>query len=141
VYLGDQRIREQRREGADGGPNPGNGDLSIVEEPSGDLDWYSLVEFTENLQDKFVGLCVCHGYCEDTTCAFVTATSLCLSLVAPEAELTADEASSFFPDFLKAVDSVSIESVDPNDIRRALESTNRLAEKKMRLYSLGLSSE
>jgi hypothetical protein len=91
---------------AHGGSDPGNGDVCIVEGPSGNLDWHSLVEFTENLQDKFVALYVCHGYCEDTTCAFVTATSLCLSLVAPEAELTADEASSFFPDFLKAVDSV-----------------------------------
>jgi hypothetical protein len=79
---------------AHGGPDPVNGDVSIVEGPSGRLDWHSIVELTENLQDKIVALCVCHGYCED---------------------------SQSIP---------SIESVHPNDIRRALESTNQLAEKR-----------
>lgn len=125
---------------AHGEEDPKNGEVNVVVGPEGNSHWYFLSELSENLQDKFLMLCVCYGFCTDVRSAFVSRDSLCLSVLAPMDSLDADEAEAFFPAFLGELNSSAKRSIDPNDIVRALKSTNSLSKGKMHLYSEGHSS-
>ncbi len=124
---------------AHGGDDTGDGKVSNIDGPTGISEWYSMAAVSDFLNDKFIALCVCHGYCEDAISAFLHDGPSALSLLAPTKDLSVDEALAFFPAFFKDLSQSSLNSIDPNEIRAAMNSNNHLSNKKMRLYSDGLS--
>ena len=123
---------------AHGGGEPKGGRASAVAGPLGRMDWYSLSALTENLRDKFVMLAVCHGYCEDAISAFLTDDSWALSLLASKVSLSSREAIAFFPPFLETLTGSCPQSIDPTQIRYALEVNNILSGNKMEMVSHAL---
>ena len=125
---------------AHGAEDEGGQDASFVEGPGSVDEWFSVAALTEQMQDKLLLLCVCHGHCQDAIDAFVLDTSLCLSLVAPNSELTTSEAEAFFPNFLMMLQPTSAKEIDPKTIQEVLMRTNHYATGKMDLFSQGLPS-
>jgi len=125
---------------AHGGREPKGGRASEVAGALGRIDWYSLSALTGNLRDKFVMLAVCHGYCQDAISAFLTDDSWALSLLASKVPLNSKEAIAFFPPFLETLARVCPESIDPIQIRYALETNNSHSGNKMEMFSQGLPS-
>src|SRR5580704_9065651 len=82
-----------------GGKDPNDGTISELDGPPGLGDWYSLAAISEQLQDKFVMLAVCHGYCADAISALTCEDSWALSLLASQVSLNSKEAIDFFPSF------------------------------------------
>lgn len=121
-----------------GAKDLGGKDASHFGGPGAVKEWHSTIELTEGMQDKVVLLCVCDGYCQDAVDAFVTESSLCLSLIGSNAILTASEARNFFPNFLETLKPDSLQEIDPIALKRALEINNHYANGKMRLVSDGL---
>jgi len=123
---------------AHGGRDPDDGTVSKLDGPSGLTDWYLLAALSEKLQDKFVMLAVCYGYCTDAIAALAHEDSWVLSLLASQVPLSSDEAIAFFPGFLEALAAFCPENIDPVQIQHALETTNTLSGNKMKLFSQGL---
>jgi len=123
---------------AHGGKDPNDGTVSEIGGPPGLVDWYSLAALSETLQDKFVMLAVCYGYCTDAISALTKEDSWALSLLASEVALNSNEAIAFFPNFFQALSVLCAEYIDPVQIRRALERHNHLSGNKMKLFSEAL---
>jgi hypothetical protein len=113
----------------------------VLHAPQGVSNFFDLAAHSYNLKDKFVALCVCHGYCEDAKSALVDDNSMCLTLMAPTEDLTKIEAETFFPIFFAELNVYSTTSIDPNDVRTVMKKLNCLAGDKMKVYSEGLSDE
>ena len=125
---------------AHGGRDPNDGTVSELDGPPGVTDWYSLAPLSEKLQDKFVMLAVCYGYCTDAISALTHEDSWALSLLASPVSLNSNEAIAFFPSFLEALSVLCPENIDPAQIQHALETNNALSGHKMKLFSQGLPS-
>lgn len=123
---------------AHGGKDPNDGTVSEVDGPPGFTDWYSLAALSEKLQDKFVMLAVCYGYCADAISALTHEDSWALSLLASPVPLNSNEAIAFFPNFLEELSVLCPENIDPVQIQHALETNNALSGNKMKLFSQGL---
>lgn len=113
----------------------------VLYAPRGVSNFFDLAAHSSNLKDKFVALCVCHGFCEDATSALVDDNSMCLTLMAPTEDLTKIEAETFFPTFFAELNVYSTTSIDPNDVRTVMKKLNCLTGDKMKVYSEALSDE
>jgi len=123
---------------AHGGPDPNDDTVTEVDGPPGVTDWYSLAALSENLQEKFVMLAVCYGYCADAISAFTQEDSWALSLLASPVLLSGREAIAFFPNFLEELSALCPENIDPVQIQQALVTNNVHSGNKMKLFSEGL---
>ncbi len=113
----------------------------VLYAPQGVSNFFDLAAHSSNLGDKFVALCVCHGYCEDAVSALVDDGSMGLTLMAPTEDLTKLEAEAFFPTFFAELNVYSTTSIDPNNVRTVMTKLNCLAGDKMKVHSDGLSDE
>jgi hypothetical protein len=126
---------------AHGNPDVRMGDASTLIGPDGVTSWYDIADHSASLQEKFLMLCTCYGFCSDAIEAFTRRDPevACLSVLGSRVPITAQEAELFFPAFLEQLRLSSIDFIDPNAIARVLERTNHLAARKMELSSDGLS--
>jgi hypothetical protein len=125
---------------AHGAEDLGGDEASQLAGPGSADEWFSTAALTEQMQDKLLLLCVCHGYSPDPIDAFVRDTSIVLSIVAPTSALEASEAEAFFPNFLEALQPTSAIEIDPTVVEEKLEQTNHYSGGKMKLFSQGLPS-
>jgi hypothetical protein len=122
-----------------GGEEQADGSGSAVLSPGGETDWYRLAGLTSKLRENMICLAVCHGVCADTLDSFLGEDQFALILVGSKAELDAREVLDFFPSFFAELKKSTIDSIDPNEVRRCVNAWNHLANGKMHVYSDALS--
>jgi hypothetical protein len=122
-----------------GGKEHADGSASAVLSPEGVTDWYLLAGLTSKLRDNMICLAVCHGACADTVDSFLGEDQFALILVGSEVALHAREVLDFFPSFFAELKRSTVNSIDPNEVRRCVNAWSHLANGKMRVYSAALS--
>jgi hypothetical protein len=125
---------------AHGAEDLGGDDASQLGGPGSVDEWFSTAALTEQMQDKLLLLCVCHGYSQDAIDAFLEDSSFVLGIVAPTSALEASEAEAFFPSFLGALRPASAIEIDPVAVKETLEQINHFSGGKMKHFSKGLPS-